>query len=465
MQQRRGIRADLPISLSEGEFGWCLDTRQLFIGNSPGYGGNSEILTEKSNNSEIITNKFKTVSNAIASAVTRPLGAKINDIASVKDFGAKGDGVTDDTAAINSAIEDLLYNEGTVNNSTIINRVFLYFPAGVYLISETLLLYPFVTFIGNGIEKTIIKAQSGYSDPYMAETCDSEGNTAANIGSGTGILPQKIVIQDLTFDTNSQPIDIFNLVRYQSIRFENVKFKGDYVLSDTTGNTHYAVTLQSIGTAIDTYDAQFVKCEFSNVSHALFADDPVYFTTISNCKFSDCYRGINFGETAVSGGPEYSTVQQSVFNDLYGHAIFLDGANPGVSSSSNIFKNVGILGSESPIYFGLTVTVSSSVGDMFDSGNLPGVTDVGSQNLIVDPQQVSIPTQVSLTNIQATTLTINATTRVSITNGTLKVANLTTTARNLLTASNGDIIYNSTDNRFQGYQNGAWINLDNGSPA
>ena len=42
---------------------------------------------------------------------------------------------------------------------------------------------------------------------------------------------------------------------------------------------------------------------------------------------------------------------------------------------------------------------------------------------------------------------------------TLTVASLTTTERNALTAANGMLIYNSTDNKFQGYENGAWANL------
>ena len=42
---------------------------------------------------------------------------------------------------------------------------------------------------------------------------------------------------------------------------------------------------------------------------------------------------------------------------------------------------------------------------------------------------------------------------------------LTTTERNALTAVNGFVIYNTTDNKFQGYQNGVWINLDDGTAA
>jgi hypothetical protein len=36
---------------------------------------------------------------------------------------------------------------------------------------------------------------------------------------------------------------------------------------------------------------------------------------------------------------------------------------------------------------------------------------------------------------------------------------LTTTERNALTALNGMVIYNVTDNKFQGYENGSWVNL------
>jgi len=39
------------------------------------------------------------------------------------------------------------------------------------------------------------------------------------------------------------------------------------------------------------------------------------------------------------------------------------------------------------------------------------------------------------------------------------IPSLTTTERNNLSASNGMLIYNTTDNKFQGYENGAWANL------
>lgn len=45
------------------------------------------------------------------------------------------------------------------------------------------------------------------------------------------------------------------------------------------------------------------------------------------------------------------------------------------------------------------------------------------------------------------------------TTGSLIVANVTTAERNLITAKNGMIIYNTDLNKFQGYENGAWVNL------
>ena len=47
----------------------------------------------------------------------------------------------------------------------------------------------------------------------------------------------------------------------------------------------------------------------------------------------------------------------------------------------------------------------------------------------------------------------------------VQFGSLTTIERNALSAVNGMVIYNTTNDRFEGYQNGAWINLDDGTPA
>lgn len=54
----------------------------------------------------------------------------------------------------------------------------------------------------------------------------------------------------------------------------------------------------------------------------------------------------------------------------------------------------------------------------------------------------------------------------SVTAGSfVQFGSLTAAERNALAAVNGMVIYNTTYNRFEGYQNGSWINLDNGTAA
>jgi hypothetical protein len=62
-----------------------------------------------------------------AGAVTRTVQAKLRDYTTVKDFGAVGDGVADDTLAIQAAIDSFPAGKGTV-----------YFPTGIYRITSTL---------------------------------------------------------------------------------------------------------------------------------------------------------------------------------------------------------------------------------------------------------------------------------------------------------------------------------------
>lgn len=556
MQQRRGLKEDLPASLAEGEFGWCLDTRELFIGNSPGYGGNTNILTQYGPNDRLITTKVGVNGAQLQAASVRAIGDKLSDFVSIKDFGAKGDGITDDAPAINAAIAELF---GTVTPPTphdYSSRVTLKFPAGVYKISSSIYLYPFVSLVGDGIDKTIILADESSNITALVKTADGGGNTEANIGIDGEPLPEKIVVSGLTLGTNGLKINVALLDRYQSIRFQDVKFLGGWSISEGTSNQHSGVILRSIGTSIATYDAQFVGCEFSNFTYGIYADDPVLYTTIDRTVFKNLYRGINFGETAIAGGPEWTVVSATRFNSILSHAIASWGTNPGITSTSNYFLDCGSSGTTSPIYWDTVSSLNGSIGDVFDSNNLPGVVDVGTDNLINDAQQSNVigtagpagptgptgeastitgpsgsigpigptgptgstgdtgPTGTSvfdgssiiiITNtsvststtsgalqiaggvgiegnlyvggnlvtsssgipeiVSSTNIVLTAANKVIISSSAFRLASFTTSDRNLLTSENGDLIYNTTVNRFQGYQNGIWINIDDGSLA
>jgi hypothetical protein len=95
-----------------------------------GVGDYSVSLNDK-NNSPVYSNLnagkngTEAFTSVLTGATTRTITDKLSDTVSVKDFGAVGDGVTDDLAAINAAI-DTGY------------RVF--FPQGTYLVSATITL-------------------------------------------------------------------------------------------------------------------------------------------------------------------------------------------------------------------------------------------------------------------------------------------------------------------------------------
>lgn len=95
----------------------------------------------------------------------------------VKDYGAVGDGVTDDTAAINTAIaEGNRCGEDTCDSSTI-TPALIYFPAGTYKISSSIIMWYYTQMIGDALNPPRIQGSADFNftgnlalldaDPYV----------------------------------------------------------------------------------------------------------------------------------------------------------------------------------------------------------------------------------------------------------------------------------------------------------
>jgi hypothetical protein len=108
-------------------------------------------------------------SGALGGAVGRTVHQKLQETVSVKDFGATGDGTTDDTAAIQLAL-----NAGTYGA--------VYFPTGTYKVSSALTVNPSTHVFGSGFD-AIIKTNSA----------------TANIFNVSG---QYVYISDLSFNSS-----------------------------------------------------------------------------------------------------------------------------------------------------------------------------------------------------------------------------------------------------------------------
>ncbi|KAK8037907.1 glucan 1-3-beta-glucosidase [Apiospora phragmitis] len=103
-------------------------------------------------------------------------GANYPVFRNVKDYGAKGDGVADDTAAINNAITTPGNRCGKGCASTTTTPVVLYFPAGTYLISSSIIPYYFTQMIGDASSPPTLKATANFQgfglidgNPYWTE--------------------------------------------------------------------------------------------------------------------------------------------------------------------------------------------------------------------------------------------------------------------------------------------------------
>ena len=98
---------------------------------------------------------------------------KLRETISVKDFGAVGDGITDDAAAINAAQNALSSAGGGI----------LFWPPGTYLTKSILVLYSNIIWQGSGIDVSIIKADSSMTTDMIA-TNGFYGLTGTNSTAG-----------------------------------------------------------------------------------------------------------------------------------------------------------------------------------------------------------------------------------------------------------------------------------------
>lgn len=321
IQHRRGLQQDLP-QLASAELGWSVDTRRLYIGNGTleegaPTTGLTEILTEYSDLNSIVKSLtpytfygnvagYSSQSGpSLLSPVLRTYSEKLDDFVSIRDFGAVGDGVADDTDAINRAIREV-YKDGYSASNPLARRT-IYFPGGTYLVSSDILIPPYARLVGDGTSSSIIKQTRGNRTIFIS---DSKFQTGASIGTNGATLPQDIEISGFQFfNSNTSPTQsLFLIDSTSNVSIKNVSFVGN-------ASVGFNVNLVSIATTVK---------ESASIA-------------FDSCKFMSAGRAIGFSSPSVKS----VKVSNSVFDRLTQSAIALCGGSS-ISTLNNYFGNVSV---------------------------------------------------------------------------------------------------------------------------
>ena len=427
--QRKGLTTDLPQPLAGAELGWAVDDRRLFIGNGTiedgaPVVGNTEVLTEFSDILGFATSYtydgaaagYTVQTGATAgSPISQSLQSRLDSYAIVTDFGATGDGTTDDTAAINRALNQLYCRE--INPQI---RRSLFFPAGTYIVTDTINVPPYAKLYGEGSNSSIVNfnvqehtSLIAYAEgvlvsstgsfyrsladvpigivigngtywvleslpDYIGRTADSLQQTGVNIATNSAIAPRNIEISAMAFTTN-QLNNGFLWEDAEQCSMDSVTIEGPLTtteLVDSVEDTR-AVDWASTGSLV-TSGVILNNCKYKGFTYASQTDQQIEGITFSNSQLDTLYQGIVLGDTVViNGGASGVRVVQNIFDNIYIQGIVFTSVSRNVSGY-NTFYDVG------NHFNGATLPASSiididaennvSVGDMFERNNSQSAT-------------------------------------------------------------------------------------------
>ena len=420
---RKGLVEDLPQPLAGAELGWATDERRLFIGNGPledgaPVVGNTEILTEFSDILSFAgqyTYKGEAAGYTAQTGVTsgspvsQSIQSRLDSYAVVTDFGATGDGQTDDTAAINRALFQLY----CVQANTQIRRS-LFFPAGNYIVTDSILIPPYACLYGEGSNSSIIDFQvqnwaantayaqgvlvyyvpSGLyyrsivsvpatgiaiSNPaywtaeslpdYVMQTADSLQQTGVNIATNGAIAPTNIEITSIGIRTN-QLNNAMLIDKAQQCSFSLMTMTGPLLTSSLTTSVDDTRAVDWLSTpSLPCTQINFDNCAFLGFTYAINTDQQIRGATVSNSAFDTLYQGAVLGGVSPSnGGATGVKFISNSFDNIYEQGLVFNNVSLN-SSGYNIFYDVGnhFNGTTLPSTAVITIDAINnvSVGDMF----------------------------------------------------------------------------------------------------
>jgi hypothetical protein len=311
-----------------------------------------------------------------------------------------------------------------VQTNTQIRRS-LFFPAGTYIVTDTIVIPSFARLYGEGANSSIINfnvqnwaANTAYAQgvlvyyvtnglyyrsiapvpvglagfpsglplywtpeslpSYIAQTADAQGNTGVNIL----VAPQNIEVTGMAFETNQLNTGIL-IEKAKNCSFSNVNVFGPLTTADLNVSTDNTKAIDwSSTSSLSCSQIVFDNCRFSGFTYAVNTAQQINGAVISNGQFDTMYQGVILGGvTPVNGGATGVRIMHNVFDDIYEEGVFIDGVSLN-ASGYNIFYDVGnhFNGTTSPAAPVITIDAINniSIGDMFQrttafSGTYPRI--------------------------------------------------------------------------------------------
>lgn len=374
IQVRRGkslAGTGLP-QLASGELAWSLDTQELYIGNgsvaegSPAV-GNTKILTERDltvqgNLLALIEHIYKTDDPAIQtgptsnSPVSRRTQDRLDDRVTGADFGTTANGTTDDTAALQRAIDQLFLNSTTKSSADTPDgkqtRVILELAPGIYRTTSTLYIPSFATIVGAGSDKTIISYTGvGPAIQFINDTStignpSTIGNTLANT------QPRHIILKGFTVLANTVDQTALKLDAVRNSNFSDLIIKGSW--GGTYDADSKAISLEAVSALVTCSDNVFNNIYISGFSYAVYSKHDILNNAFSDCYITDVRQGFVLGETADGNtvgeqyGPRQTQIMRCKFDDVKRHAVYVERGTGNLTRDCKLI-NVGNNGSG--VYF------------------------------------------------------------------------------------------------------------------
>jgi len=196
-----------------------------------------------------------------AGAVATNAQAKMREIVSVKDFGAVGDGVADDTVAVHAAIDFAKNNRGSV-----------FFPAGIYRVTSGYTAsvdFRDVRLYGEGSTRETVNSSSNTPSGSHIRLDSTDPNSFFYRDNSRShlqlenllfscaqyVLDRKFIafnalansfsFDNLNFESVEKPICFELDCYFQSATINNVQFRGSGTIHSEVGNSSYGQNLRA----------------------------------------------------------------------------------------------------------------------------------------------------------------------------------------------------------------------------